>query len=198
MKTFFASIVLMLAATIASAQDGYQVRVGDTLAIEVLEDPALNRNVLITPSGTFSFPFVGEVSASGRTPDQIAAAITSSIASNFATTPNVFVSVQSVAPRAPTTGTSRSIDVYLLGEVNNPGVQSFDRGTTFLQALALSGGVTRFAATKRIQVRRIDPATGQSRAAIFNFRALSQGGDFEDFPLQDGDVILVPERRLFE
>lgn len=189
----------MFAATLASAQDGYAVRAGDTLAIEVLEDPQLNRSVLITPNGTFSFPFAGEVTASGKTPAQISATITSAIASNFATTPNVFVSVQSVAPSVPTSGGGpRTIDVYLLGEVNSPGVQAFERGTTFLQALALSGGLTRFAATKRIQVRRIDPATGKSRAAVFNFRALSQGGEFEDFPLADGDVILVPERRLFE
>jgi polysaccharide export outer membrane protein len=199
MKTFVLTLIAVIFATISMAQDGYQVRAGDTLAIEVLEDPQLNRSVLVTPGGTISFPFAGTVSASGRTTEQIAAAIAGAIAPNFATSPNVFVSVQSVAPS--TGGGSaavRTINVYILGEVNTPGTREIERGTTFLQALAQSGGFTRFAATKRIQLRRYNPQTGESSAAIFNFRALSQGGAFRDFPMADGDIILVPERRLFE
>ncbi len=201
MKTILASLLMICCAVAAFAQSGYQVRGGDTLAIEVLEDPQLNRSVLVTPSGTFSFPFAGQVSAAGKTTDQIASELSASIASNFATTPNVFVSVTTVAPSAPTaTGPAApvTIDVFLVGEVNNPGPQAIERGTTFLQALAGTGGFTRFAATKRVQLRRTDPKTGVSRAYTFNFRALSNGAEFKDFPLQDGDIILVPERRLFE
>lgn len=199
MKTFVLTLIAVIFATVAVAQDGYRVRAGDTLAVEVLEDPQLNRSVLVTPSGTISFPFAGTVSASGRTTDQIAAAIAGAIAPNFATSPNVFVSVQSVAPSAGGgTAAARTINVYILGEVNTPGTREIERGTTFLQALAQSGGFTRFAATQRIQLRRYNPQTGESSAAIFNFRALSQGGAFRDFPMADGDIILVPERRLFE
>ena len=199
MKTLFVSLMVMLAATLASAQDGYNVRAGDTLAIEVLEDPSLNRQVLVTPGGSFSFPFAGTVSASGKSTDQISANITSSIQGNFASTPNVFVSVQSVAPRAASSSRGpATIDVYLLGQVNSPGTQKFERGTTFLQALAESGGFTRFAATKRVQLRRRNSQTGEGSVVEINFRALQKGGTFNDFQLADGDVILVPERRLFE
>lgn len=198
MKTFILTLIAVFLANIAVAQDGYSVRPGDTLAIEVLEDPQLNRSVLVTPGGTINFPFAGTVTAAGRTTDQIASAITGAIQPNFATTPNVFVSVQSVAPSATGPAAGTMIDVFILGEVNSPGTREIERGTTFLQALAQSGGFTRFAATKRIQLRRYNPATGQSTASIFNFRALSQGAAFRDFPLADGDIILVPERRLFE
>jgi polysaccharide export outer membrane protein len=199
MKTFVLTLIAVIFATVAVAQDGYRVRPGDTLAIEVLEDPQLNRSVLVTPGGTISFPFAGTVSATGRTTDQIASAIAGAIAPNFATSPNVFVSVQSVAPSTGgTTSAAATINIYILGEVNTPGTREIERGTTFLQALAQSGGFTRFAATKRIQLRRYNPQTGQSTAAVFNFRALSQGEPFRDFPLADGDIILVPERRLFE
>jgi polysaccharide export outer membrane protein len=199
MKTFILTLLAMFAATIAAAQQTYTVRSGDTLAIEVLEDPQLNRSALVTPSGTFSFPFAGTVTAAGRTTDQIASALAASIASNFATTPNVFVSVTSIAPSTSTTAASTAtIDVFLLGEVNTPGMVTLERGTTFLQALAQTGGLTRFAATKRVQLRRRNASTGENSVAVFNFRALSQGESFTDFPLADGDVILVPERRLFE
>lgn len=199
MKTFLLSVLMLVAAAMASAQSDYQVQPGDRLSIEVLEDPQLNRSTLVTPNGTFSFPFAGTVTAAGQTAAQIASSISSGIASNFATTPNVFVSVESVAPREPARsgGGGRTIDIYMLGEVNAPGEKSLERGTTFLQALAQSGGFTRFAATKRVQLRRTNSA-GESVVRTVNFRALSQGGSFRDFTLADGDVILVPERRLFE
>ncbi len=66
------------------------------------------------------------------------------------------------------------------------------------QALAESGGLTRFAADKRIQLRRTDPRSGQQSITPINYRALADGAVMNDFPLADGDVILVPERRLFE
>jgi polysaccharide export outer membrane protein len=198
MKTLLLTLLAIVLASAVSAQSDYRVKAGDTLSIEVLEDPQLNRQVLVTPGGTISFPFAGTLTAAGQSTEQISAAIANAIAPNFATSPNVFVSVQSVAPQVVTPGTAPTIDIYILGQVNNPGTVAVERGTTFLQALAQSGGFTPFAATKRIQLRRYDPQTGQSTASVFNFRNLADGGAFRDFPLADGDIILVPERRLFE
>ena len=50
----------------ANAQSVYKIRPGDTLNIEVLEDEGLNRNVLVLPDGTISFPLVGTVKARSR------------------------------------------------------------------------------------------------------------------------------------
>jgi polysaccharide export outer membrane protein len=198
MKTLLLTLFAIVLASVVSAQEDYRIKSGDTLSIEVLEDPQLNRQVLVTPGGTISFPFAGTLTAAGRSTEQISAAIADAIAPNFATSPNVFVSVQSVAPPVVGSATAATIDIYILGQVNNPGTVAVERGTTFLQALAQSGGFTPFAATKRIQLRRYDPQTGQSTASVFNFRNLADGGAFRDFPLADGDIILVPERRLFE
>ena len=49
MKQFLFAIVALLFATAAFAQSGYQIRPGDTLQVEVLEDPSLNRSVLVLP-----------------------------------------------------------------------------------------------------------------------------------------------------
>jgi polysaccharide export outer membrane protein len=87
-----------------------------------------------------------------------------------------------------------------MGEVNNGGgLLEVERGTTVLQALALSGGFTRFAATKRIQLRRTDPQSGQQTVYNIDYRAIEQGASgIGSSVLADGDVIIVPERRLFE
>ena len=200
-----AAIWALAAAGVAAAQ-GYIVRPGDTLTIEVLEDSSLNRNVLVTPDGTFTFPFAGTVQASGRTPAQIAQRVTQGIVSNFATTPNVFVSVRSLRPEDPVLPTPPPqpepdpvIRVFMLGEVNAPGPKEMQPGVTLLQALSQTGGFTNFAATKRLQLRRTDPRTGIQSVTTINYRAIADGAALSrDVVLTDGDVILVPQRRLFE
>lgn len=192
MRTFFIAAITLLFTSAAFAQSGYQIRAGDVLAVEVLQDPALNRETLVLPDGTINFPFIGSVPARGRTPGQLQEQISQGIASNFAVTPDVFVTVREVG--APVVSGGRStIDIYFLGEVNTPGVASVPRGATLLQALALGGGFTNFAAQQRVQLRR-----GNSVVTI-DYRAISNGASLSNDPvLADGDVILVPERRLFE
>ncbi len=200
-----AAAILALVATAAAAQQDYRIRPGDTLSIEVLEDPGLNRQVTVLPDGRFSFPLAGTLTGGGQTIEDIQASIGAAIGSNFNAPPNVFVGVQpapaepviQAAPRAPAAPVT--IDIYLLGEVAAPGIRPVEPGTTFLQALSQSGGLTRFAATKRIQLRRTDPATRRQQVITINYKALADGATLsQDFPLAEGDVILVPERRLFE
>ena len=195
----FIAMIAVLAATAASAQTDFRIGPGDTVRIEVLEDPSLNRDVLVLPDGSLSFPLAGAVRAGGQTTTQLESSLSSALAPNFATSPTVSVSVAGLAPRA--TGTAvRTIDVYIMGEVGSGGGRlEVERGTTVLQALALSGGFTPFAATKRIQLRRTDPATGQQSIYNINYRAIEQGAsNIGNSVLADGDVIIVPERRLFE
>jgi len=57
-RTLLALAALMsvvLSAQIALAQT-YQIRPGDTLRIEVLEDASLNRTVLVAPDGRITIP----------------------------------------------------------------------------------------------------------------------------------------------
>ena len=198
MKTFLLALVATLFAASAFAQSGYQIRPGDTLSIEVLEDSSLNRSVLVLPDGTISFPFAGSIAAAGRTASQVDAAITAGIAGNFASEPNVFVTVASLT-QTPTASGGGSISVYMMGEIASPGQKSLRRGTTLLQALAETGGFTAFAAKKRIVLRRTDARTGQQSVSTINYKAIADGAAIGgDIVLRSGDVIIVPERRLFE
>jgi len=199
MKRALAILVLLLLAPAAFAQE-YTIKPGDTLQIEVLEDPTLNRQALVTPDGRISFPLAGSVQASGRSTSQVQSALAASLAPNFANTPNVFVALKSVAAPVPQAGVAGPalMDIYVMGEVAQPGRIEVARGTTLLQFLAEMGGFTKFAATKRIQLRRAD-ATGVQRVYTINFKAIESGAAGGGATmLADGDVIIVPQRRLFE
>ena len=190
-----AFLCMLLAVPMAFAQSaGYRIQPGDSLAITVLEDDTLNRQVLVLPDGRISVPLAGSLTAAGRTVDAVENAIADKLASNFAVRPSVFVSVANLA--TPFTGT---FPIYVVGQVNNPGEVQVQPGTTLLQAIALGGGLDRFAATKRIQLRRTDASTGQERLYLFNYNAVERGGAIQSMiTLREGDVIIVPERHLFE
>ena len=137
-------------------------------------------------------PLAGTVRVSGQTVGAVEEIIADRLTSNFAVRPNVFVALTAVDPSAGL------FNVYVLGQVNSPGTIEVEAGTTLLQALALAGGPANFAAAKRIQLRRTD-ASGQERLYLFNYKAVERGGSIQSMiALREGDVILVPERRLFE
>ena len=181
----------------AWAQAGYQIRTGDQLTIEVLEDPSLNRQALVLPDGNISFPLVGTIRASGKSTDRFRNDLAAALAPNFAASPSVFVSVAALATR--TSSGPATIDVFVMGEVEAPGKLEVTRGTTLLQMLAQAGGFSRFAATKRIQLRRVDPQSGAYVAYPFNYKAVEDGVRLSgQTVLREGDVVVVPQRRLFE
>ena len=199
--TLCAALMLICLATVSFAQ-GYGVRPGDSLRIEVLEDPSLNRTVLVAPDGRVSIPSAGTLRVSGMTVEAIQRNLVQRLASNFASAPNVFVGVQSIAePReARSTGPAvpDTISVYVMGETNKPGKLEVEPGTTVLQMFAVMGGFTKFAATKRIQLRRTDSRSKAEKVYKLNYRDIEAGASGSKTVLQDGDVIVVPQRRLFE
>ncbi len=197
------SIVALLVSIIAGATalpamaQGYRIQSGDTLLIEVLEDESLNREVLVRPDGRINVPLAGSLRAGGRSVEQVSNELKQLLAPNFASPPNVFVSLGALnVPQEPLP--ERTIDVYVIGEAGTPGRHAPVRGTTLLQFFGEMGGFSRFAATKRIMLRRTDKS-GKETVYQFNYDAMLDGtGMGGSTKLADGDVIVIPQRRLFE
>lgn len=193
-------LVLALLSPLAALAQAYGVRPGDTLRVEIAEDPTMSRDVLVLPDGSISFPSVGTIQARGMSTSEIAATIREGIAGNYAITPTVNVAVTAIPePRPPREVQDKLMNIYLMGAVESPGMKEVAPGITLLQALAQGGGFTDFAATKRVQLRRVDPATGQEQVWLMDYSRLARGGIAAgNIRLAEGDVILVPERGLFE
>lgn len=189
-------MLLTLGVGSAALAEGYQVRPGDVLKIEVLEDPTLNRSVLVAPDGRIAMPMAGTLKASGLSVDSVAGNIAAAIASNFAGKPSVFVSLERLAERTGGGGVAAkpaTIDIYVMGEAGKPGRHEMSPGSTVLQLFAEMGGFGKFAATKRIQLRR-----GGDTFKL-NYDQIEAGtSNAGDTTLKDGDVIVIPQRKLFE
>ncbi|MCZ8078958.1 MAG: polysaccharide export protein [Rhodobacteraceae bacterium] len=190
-----ALMALPFLAVDAAAQD-YRLQRGDTVQIEVLEDSTLSRSTLVLPDGQITVPQVGTVRAAGRTLEQLQADVAQRLAPSFATPPTVFVTLSSLAPIIDRP--ERTIDIFVIGAANAPGRVQIPPGSTLLQALSAAGGLSPFAADKRVQLRRVDKA-GNEKIYRVDYDAIERGvSNVGTTRVVDGDVIVIPQRKLFE
>ena len=187
MRVFLAFLLL---CGISSAAFAQAMQAGDVIEVTVYQDPKLNRQVVVGPTGMISFPLAGHIQASGMSPRALENALRSRLRDKYTDELDITVSVvtrdEATRPR-----------IYVTGEVQRPGPHSIATQMTVLQAIALSGGLSPFAAKGRIQVRR--QLRGAEEVYVFDYRAFESGYDLAgNIDLRAGDVIIVPERGLFE
>ena len=100
---------------------------------------------------------------------------------------------------APSISQASGGQIYLLGEVNTPGIVPLplQGEATLARTLLVSGGMTKFANAARVRIQRSAPDGKRMSIEVDVGRILKTGSFDEDVPLRDGDVIIVPERMLF-
>lgn len=183
-------LAFLLLCGISNAAAAQALQAGDVVDVNVYQDPKLNRQVVIGPNGMISFPLAGHIRASGISPQALENALRSRLQDKYADELDITVAVvsrdESTRPR-----------IYVTGEVQRPGAHAIPTRTNVLQAIALAGGLGPFAAKGRIQVRR--QIRGVDEVFVFNYRAFESGLDAAgNIDLRAGDVVVVPERGLFE
>jgi len=190
MRVFFTIIFLVFFSAQSFADGAYRLKKGDTVTVTVWQDKNLNRQILVRPDGRISFPLAGSMQAAGRSPESLGVAIKQRLAKFYNDDLDVTVSVVSVDE------TSDRV-IYVTGQVTRPGPFEIKKPTTILQAISLSGGLGPFAAERRILIHR--KIKGQDIVIPFDYGKFESGVDIAgNIYLRDGDVVVVPERGLFE
>jgi polysaccharide export outer membrane protein len=194
MRYLIAALCLMAWMPAAGAQT---LKPGDSLYISVLQDPKLDRSVVVDPSGEIAFPLAGHIHARGLTPQALEKIIATKLKDNYKDDHlDVTVAVANSPKDLPEEDLKPK--VYVTGEVAKPGPYVVRQPTTLVQAIALAGGLGPYAARGRIQVHRRSKA-GDETIFSFDYKAYEAGTELDgNITLRAGDVIMVPERGLFE
>jgi polysaccharide biosynthesis/export protein len=194
MRILLALLCVVFLTTGAEAQT---LKPGDSVSISVLQDPKLDRTVVVDPMGEIAFPLAGHIRARGLTPLALENVLKNKLKNNYKDENlDITVAVAHAPKEIPEEDLKPKI--FITGEIIRPGSYVVRQKTTLMQAIALAGGVGPFAAKNRIQVRRRGPG-GDETIFMFNYRAYEAGNDLEgNITLRAGDVVMVPERRLFE
>ena len=158
----------------------YEIGPEDLLEIHVWKEKDLQREVLVRPDGWLTFPLVGNVSAKGKTAQQLQEEIATRLR-KYIPDPNVSVSVKKVA----------GYKIFIIGRVNKPGEFVVGRFIDVIQALTLAGGLTPFADDDNIRILRKED--GKETVIMFDYADVKKGRNLDqNIMLKSGDVIIVP------
>jgi polysaccharide export outer membrane protein len=165
----------------ATATPGYQIQPGDVLQISVWKEEDLKLEVLVRPDGGFSFPLAGDMTALGKSAEDIRKEIADRL-TRFIPDLVVTVAVKEI----------NGNKVYVIGQVNKPGQFVMNPRVDVMQALSIAGGTTPFAKLDEIFVLRRSGETTQVRLP-FRFNDVVKGRGLEqNVLLLSGDVVVVP------
>lgn len=148
----------------------YRLAAGDVIRINVFGEKELSiEEIRLTDAGTFSYPFIGEVRANGRTSRELEQVLIDSLKGDYLVDPRVTVSILSYR------------EFFISGEVKSPGGYPYQPGLTLRRAVALAGGLTERASENRITIiRDSDPSRKASKATL-------------DTEVQPGDTITIDQ-----
>lgn len=175
-----AFLLLMTPCRAEPAASTYHVEPGDVLEISVWREEGLEKQTVVRPDGGLSFPLVGDVQASGKSVEQLQAEVAEKL-KRYIPDPSVTVAVLKLEGNK----------VYVIGKVNRPGEFLATRRIDVMQALAMAGGMTPYAAANKIRILRRE---GSKQSAIpFAYGDLEKGERLEqNILLNAGDVVVVP------
>jgi protein involved in polysaccharide export with SLBB domain len=191
----------------------YVLGPGDEVIITVWGETQLYYRISVTKEGAITIPDVGQVLVSGMTLEKTYQALVKRMT-------RIYSGLKEGAPSANTyldisIGKLRSIQVYVLGEVNKPGGYQLSSMATAFTALYRAGGPTLSGSLRNVRVIRSQPKTdvlnessttlradrpvgspraqpqAKSASVIDVYEYAIKGDKSKDVRLEDGDIVLV-------
>lgn len=164
----------------------YIIGAEDVLDITVWRNPDLSKQVQVRPDGRISMPIIRDIVAVGKTPTQLADEMTVKL-KEYVQNPVVAVSLNQV----------NSSNIFLLGEIANPGKYPLKSKTTLLQGITMAGGFKESAARNQIVIFRFtETAPGMKRFTASYDDIVLRSGISDNFELKPGDTLVVPSESM--
>lgn len=164
-------------STAARQTPEYVIGAADVLQLIVWKEPELTRSMTVRMDGMVTVPLLGDVSAAGQTPTQLAERLSHGL-KRFVELPRVTVGIEQ----------ANSARFYVVGLVTKSGEFPLAGPTTVLQGLALAGGFKDFAKSDGIVIVRRDKTI-----VPVNYKRIADGKDVsQNVTLLPGDTIVVP------
>ena len=155
----------------------YVVGPGDEFRVQLFGGQNRSLTLVVSRDGSVNFPELGPIVVGGMNFRSAKSTVESRVAQ------------QMIGVRANVTmGETRTIRVFVLGGVRQPGTYAVSGLSTMTSALFASGGVGRIGSLRDIQLKR----QGAIVRRFDLYDMLIKGDTTDDAKLQAGDVIFVP------
>lgn len=161
----------------APAPNNYVLGVGDELRVQLYGGQNRSLRLTVTRDGVVNFPELGPIPVAGKS----LAAVIGDIESR--------VESQIIGTRASVSvGQTRGVQVFVLGEAQQPGSYSVGENGTVTSAIFAAGGVKETGSLRLIEIKR----GGETVRRVDLYDLLLRGDTREDLRLSEGDVVFIP------
>lgn len=178
--------------------DTQTIAAGDTISIRILEDrrDALQQVVAVT--GEVQAPYVGLVTAKGKTCRALAFAIKKELEKNFFQHATVVIAIDKINVEDAMRMREVDLEFYVMfGIVAKQGKYDLpaNEDISISQAILRAGGFAQFANKERVKIIRKTP--NGNKTILVNVDGIMRHGDLErDVFIRKDDVIIVEEKKV--
>lgn len=162
----------------------YRLGPGDEVIIDIWGTSQNTIRQTISPDGTINIEKIGPVNLSGMT----VSAANDYLKRVMGKTYSGLDAPGGQLEIRLTLGTTRTIQINVMGEVVQPGTYALSSFSTVFHALYRAGGVNDIGSLRNVQVVR----SGKTVATVDVYDFIMKGKTHDDIRLQEGDVIIVP------
>ncbi len=169
-------------------EPSYTLVPGDQLDIVVLSAPELSRTLTVGPDGRVVMPMSAPIMAAGRTFTDLQAALMGELGKQLRD-PRISVTPRAYAPE----------QVYVGGQVNQPGTYTLPGRVGALETILMAGGMRPTARGRQVAVLRRAPNGGMMLRTVNIRGGLLNIHEYNDtIQLRRGDIVFVPTSNIGE
>ena len=182
-----------IAQPVTVADQNKPLGVGDQVTYSVDEDRDPPVALVVTDAGELNIPYLGRVRVVGKTCSAVKSLVKAKLEKDLYYKATVNLALDQVN-RSGGYGY-----VYLSGQVITPGPQQLYSGqhATVGRIVLRAGGLSDFADSRRVKLIRKGPDGKGQKPIIVDLKEVLERGRVEkDVKVQDGDLIIVPQRLI--
>jgi polysaccharide export outer membrane protein len=171
----------------ADSADDYRLQPGDTVKVQIYEEPDLDREIKVSKEGEIFLPLIGQINVKDETIRRVEQVVHILYDRKYLVNPQVNITVVKYRQRT----------VNVMGAVNSPQAIEFppEQPITILDAIARAGGFNRYANRKNVRLTR-SFGDGHKETFTINADDLIKGSKADNWILLSDDVVFVPESIL--
>jgi polysaccharide export outer membrane protein len=174
------SLILIFVLINTSLSLEYVIGVDDILSIDLWRDSDMSGEWIVKENGNINYPLLGEIKLAGLTIDEAQDKLTE-LLKEYYRDPQVNLTISEYG----------SCEVYVLGEVENPGIINYSREASVLEVVLKAGGFTKNSRkNSTVVIRNID-----EEAEIYRIdldKVIGEGLIALNINIEPGDIVYVP------
>jgi polysaccharide export outer membrane protein len=174
-------ILTLFIFILLSADEGFKIMPGDTVILTVFGEESMSGRYEVEEDGTLNIPPVGRIKVAGLSSNEIENYLVNYLKGGYMVEPRIKVEIIPSPLR----------NVFVLGEVKNPGSYDPRKGRTIIDYILIAGGPTPFSGDTITLLRREGNAL--KRIGSFSLSELIKTGN-TGIDVSAGDIIYVSRK----